>query len=263
MLIEGPDCRLNVHVHGDGEPVTVFAHGITSSIAEIEYLAARTPGTRVLFDFRGHGYSECPPETAGYAHEAMRGDLEHVANRFGATRALGVSMGAGAILSIIARDPGRFERIVLLIPARLDEANRGTNYPALAQALETRSLADVADAALAAPEYQPLFAVRPAWRDLVRKRILRMNADGIPHALRAYAADAGPVTDADTLRDVKAPVLILAHEGDPVHDAGVARRLAELLPYATLRIWAEPLAMFDDTAALATLVGDFLGPPVD
>lgn len=260
MLIEGPDCRLHVERKGAGDPVTVVAHGITSSTAEIGYLGDRMPGTRVLFDFRGHGRSESPPEAAGYGHDAMRRDLEHVAAHLGATRALGVSMGAGAILSILERDPSRFERIVLLIPARLDAPNAGAGtYTALAHALETRALEDVAEAAMRAEEYRTLFEIRPAWRSLVRERILRMNATGVPRALRAYAGDAGPVEDAEALRDVKAPALILAHEGDPVHDAAVARRLAELLPNATLRIWDEPLAMFDDTAALAENVGAFLG----
>jgi pimeloyl-ACP methyl ester carboxylesterase len=263
MLIDGPDCLLHVEVLGAGAPVTVFAHGITSSVEEIRYLAARTPGTRVLFDFRGHGHSESPAPEAGYGQAAMRRDLEQIANRFGATRAVGVSMGASAILSILEDDPSRFERIVLLIPARLDEPNETTpTYSALADALETQSIEAVAEASAQAPEYAELFAARPKWRNLVRRRILRMNAHGIPHALRAYAAEGGPVGDVERLRKVEAPVLILAHAGEGVHDIEVARRIAELLPDARLRAWDEPLAMFDEPAALAALIGDFLDAAV-
>jgi pimeloyl-ACP methyl ester carboxylesterase len=263
MLVDGPDCRLNVEVIGAGAPVTVFAHGITSSIEEIRSLAAGAPGTCILFDFRGHGHSESPEPGAGYGHQAMRKDLEQIAVRFGATQAVGVSMGAGAILSMLEDDPNRFDRVVLLIPARLDSSN-GTadTYPALAEALESQPLADVAEAAMNAAEYQPLFASRPRWRTLVRQRILRMNATGIPAALRAYANEGDPVGDIERLRKVEAPVLILAHEGDGVHHIDVARRLAGLLPNATLRSWAEPLAMFDDTAALGEIVGEFLTAPV-
>lgn len=263
MLVDGPDCLLNVEIVGAGPPVTVIAHGITSSIEEIRSLAARVAGTRVLFDFRGHGRSESPPEEAGYGHDAMRRDLEQIAARFGATRAIGVSMGASAVLSILEADPRRFERVVLLIPARLDEPN-GTqgSYGTLAHALETQPLAEVAEAAMHADEYRSLFEARPKWRTLVRQRILRMNATGIPAALRAYAAEGGPVADAGALRKVEAPVLILAHVGDGVHDVEVARRLAGLFPNATLKEWDEPLGMFDDAAALASLVGEFLTPTV-
>jgi len=53
--------------------------------------------------------------------------------------------------------------------------------------------------------------------------------------------------------------LILSHEDDPIHDAKIARRLAELLPNATVRIWPEPLSMYDDLDSFATLIGTFLG----
>jgi pimeloyl-ACP methyl ester carboxylesterase len=263
MLVDGPDCLLNVEIIGTGTPVTVIAHGITSSIEEIRYLAARTSGTRVLFDFRGHGHSESPEPDRGFGHQAMRRDLEQVAARFGATRAVGVSMGAGAILSMLEDDPSRFDRVVLLIPARLDSSNGTTDtYPALADALQTQPLAEVAASSLNAAEYQPLFEARPQWRHLVEQRILRMNATGIPAALRVYANEGGPVGDIERLRKVEAPVLILAHEGDGVHHIDVARRLAGLLPNATLRTWPEPLAMFDDPIALSEIVGKFLTAPV-
>jgi pimeloyl-ACP methyl ester carboxylesterase len=67
------------------------------------------------------------------------------------------------------------------------------------------------------------------------------------------------VKDAEALRKVRAPALILSHEHDPVHDAKIARRLAELLSNATLKVWPEPLSMYDDLDAFAALIGGFLG----
>jgi pimeloyl-ACP methyl ester carboxylesterase len=87
---------------------------------------------------------------------------------------------------------------------------------------------------------------------------MRMNRTGVPRALRAYVSGSYPVGDAEALRRVRAPALILAHENDPIHDADVARRLAGLLPNATLRVWPEPLSMYDDVDAFATEIGDFL-----
>lgn len=259
MIVDGPDCKLWVEILGEGEPVSVWAHGVTSSTVELRPMAARTPGTRVLFDFRGHGASSSPPEEAGYDHACMRRDLEHVAGSFGATRAFGVSMGAGALCAWLAEEPGRFERVAFFLPAALDRPNGGGGHPTLAHALETMPLQEAADAALAGPDYAPLFARRPQWRALVRARILRMNPAGVPRALRAYANGPPPVRDVEALRRVTCPALVLGHEGDPVHDAAVARGLGRLLPNASVRIWSEPLEMLDDPDAFAALVGEFLG----
>jgi 3-oxoadipate enol-lactonase len=260
-IIEGPDCGLWVEVLGEGEPVTVFAHGVTSSTAELAPLAAHAPGTRVLFDFRGHGMSESPPERAGYDHEAMSRDLELVAGRYDATQAFGISMGAGAIMSVLERTPDRFERLVFFLPASIDAVNRGSPYafPAMAHLLETYSLEEVVRRTIDASGQAPLFARRPYWRELWRARIMRMNSTGVPRALRAYVSGTYPVRDAEALRRVEAPVLILGHEGDPIHDADVARRLAELFPNARLHLWPEPLEMYDDVEAFAAEIGAFLG----
>jgi 3-oxoadipate enol-lactonase len=259
-MIDGPDCGLWVEVLGTGEPVTVFAHGVTSSISELRPLAERVTGTRVLFDFRGHGHSGSPPESAGYDHRSMQRDLEHVADRYEATQAFGISMGAGALMGLLERNPDRFERLVFFIPASLDAPNAGSPavFPALAHMLETYSLEEVVARTIDAPAQAPLFARRPYWRELWRARILRMNGAGVPRALRAYVSGSHPVDDAESLRRVHAPALILAHEHDPIHDAAIARRLAELLPNARLRVWPEPLAMYDDVGAFAQEIADFL-----
>ena len=71
------DATLHVEVEGDAPPVTVFAHGLTNSRNE---LAAFTPflaGTKVRFDFRGHGLSSVP-ET-GYRFADFASDLDAVA----------------------------------------------------------------------------------------------------------------------------------------------------------------------------------------
>ncbi|MGH2785656.1 MAG: alpha/beta fold hydrolase [Actinomycetota bacterium] len=260
-LIDGPDCRLWVEVLGEGEPVTLVAHGITSSSQEIAAFVWQTPGTRVLFDFRGHGRSESPPEEAGYDTAAMRRDLEFVADTYDATQVLGVSMGSSATLHLLADKPDRFDRLLFFIPSRIDqnaEVSR-QRYPAMAHMLETMPLEQVADVVVNAPESQPLFERRPAWRELMRARVLRMNGTGVPRALRAFATGRPPCDDATVLKRVLAPTLILAHEDDPIHPSAVARQLGDLLPNAEVRIWNEPLAMLDDIGAFTKTVADFLG----
>jgi pimeloyl-ACP methyl ester carboxylesterase len=109
------------------------------------------------------------------------------------------------------------------------------------------------------PGQAPLFERRPYWRELWRERIMQMNSTGVPRALRAYMTGTRPVRDAESLRLVTAPALVLGHEGDPIHDAEIARRLADLLPNARLHIWPEPLEMYDDVDAFAAEIGEFLG----
>ena len=53
-------------------------------------------------------------------YSALADELDAVATHVGATNALGVSMGAGAICHLVERVPDRFERVVLALPAVLD-----------------------------------------------------------------------------------------------------------------------------------------------
>lgn len=258
-FLEGPACPLWTEFLGTGGPVTVFAHGITGSHDELRPLAAGTSGTRVLMDFRGHGYSGTPPVEDGYDHHAMAADLDTVAQATGATQVFGTSMGAGAILRLLTENPSRFERVALLLPASIDGPNPVAQeyFPPLADLLETCEINEVVARTLADPSQQPLFEKRPYWRKLVRERTLRMNGVGVPRALRAYLSGAPPVDDVALLSRVTIPVLIFAHEGDGIHDVAHARRLHSLLPASTLRVWDEPLSMFDDQPAFARLIGDF------
>ena len=59
--VASPDgTRLHVEVEGDGEPVTVFAHGLTNSCMELAAFTPMAPGTKVRFCFRGHAHSGTP-----------------------------------------------------------------------------------------------------------------------------------------------------------------------------------------------------------
>src|SRR3954468_6809679 len=97
--LEGED--IEYLVTGSGEPVTVFAHGLSGSIAETRPLGSGVAGSRVFFHFRGHGESSSPP--GAWSYDDIGAELLAVADHFGARRALGASMGAGAILNVVAK----------------------------------------------------------------------------------------------------------------------------------------------------------------
>lgn len=250
--------HLWVQTRGSGDPVTLFAHGLTSSLQDVVPFAAATKGTRVFYDLRGHGRSKAPDDDFGY--ERLLADLLLVADTFQVTQALGVSVSADCLTMAMVSDPSRFAKVVLFLPSALDEPNRRTaHFAGIADDLERMPLEAFARECTRDPVFGFSLAERPRLQRVVRARILRMNSAGIPKALRTYASSPAPLADVETLRSVQSPVLILGHEGDPVHDAGVARRLAGLLPKATLRLWPGPLAMLDDPITFATSISNFFG----
>src|SRR3981189_3464689 len=79
---------------GSGRPVPRFAHGVAGGIAETRPLGSGVSGRRVFFQFRGHGRSAAPPGRWTYLDLAR--DLRAVADLTRSTRALGVTLRAGA-----------------------------------------------------------------------------------------------------------------------------------------------------------------------
>lgn len=211
----------------------------------------------MLYDARGHGASPLPPGPFDY--DVLGRDLEQVADACGGTRALGVSMGAGALLSLLARRPDRFERVVLVLPAALDRPRTDEAVRRLS------SLADALDAGDAAAVEQQVRAEVPEdLRNLpgvaayVRARTARLLASpGVAVAVRALP-DVVPVPDSSRLAAVTADVLLLAQDGDPLHPAQVARDLSALLPKARLVVFVRPGMVLRERVRLRQLVPEAL-----
>jgi 3-oxoadipate enol-lactonase len=253
---EGVD--LAVEVVGDGEPVTVVGHGLTGTRRDFAPLAPFIPGTTALFDFRGHGQSGRPPP-GSYSMDHFAADVDNVAAAVGATALVGVSLGGGATLRLLRSRPDRFERLVFILPARLERSDPAkAKLLRLAELLESRSLDEVADVIVAEEEAQGAFEQHPSMRERRREAIMAMNADGIPAAIREAVEDP-PITDPEPIRRVTAPALVVGQEGDQAHRAEVARELAETLPNAELILFDGPLAMLEGLPQLTQRVARFLG----
>lgn len=247
---------LEVLVTGAGAPTTVFAHGLGGGIADTRPLGSGVAGTRVFLAFRGHGTSTGGPvPTWTYADLAT--DLAAVADAHRATRALGVSLGAGALCRLVARDPVRFDRLVLFLPAVLDTpraAPARQAFTALADAVDAGDAAALE--ALVGAEVPASHAGTPAARAYVRARAASLRATGSA-ALRALP-DLVAVDDVDALRAVTAPTLVLGCEGDPLHPVEVAERLASVLPHATLHVHPTPGVLWTDRPLLRARIAGFL-----
>lgn len=229
---------VDVAVAGSGLPVTVFAHGLGGSSAETRPLAARTPGTRLLLTFRGHGTSA--PMADGWMYDDLADDLLAVADDFGATGAVGLSLGAGALLRLLSRQPGRFERLAFVLPAALTETREDR---------ATERLLQIADAIVATDEDQIVRLLMDDVPDSVRSRggtrlLVRRRAKQLltTTPARPRASDA-PLDALAVLAAVKAPSLVIGQIGDALHPAGVSRRLAAALPHGDLLL-LEPGGVF-------------------
>jgi 3-oxoadipate enol-lactonase len=250
------DATIYYETDGEGEPVTVVAHGLTNNRNELAALTPMVPGTKTRFDFRGHGRSSAP-ET-GYAFADFARDLEAVADEVGATRAVGTSLGAGAIANLLTRRPDRFERMVWLLPAALDLPFAFRDrYEELASMLEGKTPEEAADAVLSDPERAAEY-LRAPWRfELDRLMWEHEHPDGVARAIRGAITD-WPVREREVLRKVTAPVMLICVEGDPLHPAELGPILADLFPNAELETFGDVNAMFSAIPTLIQRVSAFL-----
>jgi pimeloyl-ACP methyl ester carboxylesterase len=226
---------------GKGEPVTVFAHGLGSSIEETRPLGSAVPGTRVFFHFRGHGGSVAPAGHTPWGYPDLAADLRAVADATGATRAVGTSLGAAALCRLLVAQPDRFARLVFFLPAVLDEPRTAVARQRLVAVLAGDRTADVPSALRDTPAARAYLAARPPLAPEL-----------------AALADAVAVPDLTALAAVTAPALVIGCRGDSRHPDSVAARLAAALPRATLHIYDEPAPVWTARADLRARIAPFL-----
>jgi pimeloyl-ACP methyl ester carboxylesterase len=250
------DATLHVEVDGSGEPVTVLAHGLTNNRNELAAFTPLVTGTKVRFDFRGHGRSSAPP--AGYAFVDFARDLDAVARAYRATRAIGTSLGAGAMANLLSREPDRFERTVWLMPAGLDlPFPFKERYEAAAAVLEGKTGEEVLEAIVSSPERAAEYLRMPWKREVDRLLWDHDNPDGVARAVRGIVDD-WPVPDREMLHAVTRPVLLICVEGDEIHPAELGRILHGLMPASHLVIYPSEEAMFAGLPGLIPRVNAFL-----
>ena len=250
------DATLHVEIDGEGEPVTILAHGLTNSCRELAQLTPLVTGTKVRFCFRGHGHSSSPER--GYRFADFARDVEAVADAYGARYAVGTSLGAGAIGHLVAGEPDRFEKLIFLLPAGLD---RPFQYKArmlrTAELIEGRSKEDAIEAVLSDPSRLATYLDYPWLRDFDRQMLQELNPIGVPRAIREIIED-WPLRDREEVRKVAAPTLLICREGDEIHPAEVGRILAEIMPNAELLMFGSGTEMYEALPEIVVRVREFL-----
>jgi pimeloyl-ACP methyl ester carboxylesterase len=252
--VRNGDVTLHVEIDGSGEPTTVFAHGLTNSCRELAPFTPSLGGSAVRFCFRGHGHSSAPDR--GYRFTDLASDLDAVARAYGATNAVGTSLGAGAIMSLLEHDPGRFDRIVMLLPASLDLPFRNPErFDAIADLLESYPKDEAIARVLAMSEER--YERAPWLRELDLLLWEDMNPTGVARAIREVTRDIS-ISDRQLLRKVDAPVLLICREGDAIHPAELGRILLDLLPNAELVTLASEEELISSIPVLIERVRAFL-----
>ncbi|MEV4759120.1 alpha/beta hydrolase [Micromonospora sp. NPDC049559] len=248
--------RLERLVTGVGEPVTVFAHGLANGIATTRPLGSAVRGRRIFFQFRGHGRSEAPPGPWTYADLAR--DLRAIADLGGASRALGVSLGAGALTRVVAESPQRFERLVFFLPAVLDQPRppaARTRLENLLAALASGEASAVAEEV--SVELPPAVRNTPAGWAYLRQRLDHLMRDGLAPAL-ATLAEQVAIRDRAALAGVTARTLVIGCVGDDLHPVEAAEQLAAAIPGAVLHVYDRPGVLWTERADLRARISDFL-----
>lgn len=236
--------------YGSGDPVTLVAHGLGATPGEARIPASGLPGTRVVITLPGHG--EAPDAPPGYwRYPTVAADLLRVAEATGATRAVGVSLGAGALIRLAAEHVDAFDRLALLLPAALDRRS--------VTATDTcRRLADAAHAGRLDRLSDLVASDIPAGVDVgdyVRQRagtLLRLG-----DALRELPTQA-PLDDPAALAAVPAPVLVLGGTGDPLHPESAAKATAAAFPHGRLELLDSAAPLLTHRARVRELLVGFL-----
>ncbi|MFD0199384.1 alpha/beta fold hydrolase [Saccharothrix carnea] len=192
---------------GSGAPVTLVGHGLGATPGEARLPTSGLPGTKVVVTLPSHGDAPDAPE--GYwNYRRIAVDLRAAARETGANRAVGVSLTAGALLALLADEPDAFERVVLLLPAVLDEPRR----------LLGRE--EAITAVGGPPDYQ------------AERRRAFARLDGALAELPGQVA----VTGRAVLARVTAPVLVIGATEDPLHPEDVAKQVAAAFPNGRLEL---------------------------
>jgi pimeloyl-ACP methyl ester carboxylesterase len=243
-------------VTGVGEPVTIFAHGLAQGIPETRVYGSGVAGRRVFFQFRGHGRSDAPP--GGWTYADLTRDLRAIADLSGATRALGVSLGAGALCRLLVESPHRFEKLVFVLPAVLTQRASAASQDRIVTLLEALNSGDIGQLAnqLVAEVPKTFRNAAPGWA-YVRQRLDALLRDGLAPGVAAFAEQSA-IADLADLSQVTVPALVIGCLGDELHPVGVAEELADALPYAQLQIYQRPALLWTERAELRERISSFL-----
>lgn len=243
----------NWREHGSGSPVTLVAHGLGATDGEARLLGCGLPGTRVVVTFGSHGDAPDAPRDY-WDYGVLAAELRSVAELVGAHQAVGISMGAGALVRLASEDPDRFDRLALLQPAALDGRRPAEAVRAMGRLAAAVDAGDRAALRLLVRAGLP--ACSGDTGDYVERRVSALLRLG--GALRVLAGRV-PVCSATSLAAVSARVLVVSGVADPLHPEAVATATAAAFGNAELHVLGSPCPLLTHRTEIRSLLAQFLG----
>ncbi|MGE5293035.1 MAG: alpha/beta fold hydrolase [Micromonosporaceae bacterium] len=261
--------RLSYEVHGSGERVLVWLHGLLLD-ANLSRGLARTlasQGNRVvLLDLLGHGRSDKPRHAGEHRMDLYAEQVLCLLDELGVDQVVlgGVSLGTNVSLLATVKAPERVRGLILEMPV-----------------LET---AVPAAAAVFVPLLLGVHYARSALRlvSRVASRLPASRFGPLGSFITAAASDpdetaavlhgvlVGPIAPTiEERRSIAAPALVLGHGIDLIHSFTDAARLARQLPDARLirtrtfaELWLHPARLTAEISAFLDRVWAGAEPPL-
>jgi pimeloyl-ACP methyl ester carboxylesterase len=256
--------RLNYEVHGSGDRVLVWIHGLLMDANLSRALAvelAKRGNCVVLLDLLGHGGSDKPRHASAHRMDLYADQVIALLDELGVPQAVigGVSLGANVSLETAVIAPGRVRGLILHMPVLewATPAAASTFVPLLLAVHYARPLVRTVTRALARlprTGFGPLDSFLNA---------VSMDPDEMTAVLHGLLL--GPIAPSlDQRRAITVPALVLAHNLDLIHPLSDATNLAEQLPDARLirtrtmlDLWIRPQRLVNEFAEFL----DHLYPP--
>jgi pimeloyl-ACP methyl ester carboxylesterase len=265
--------RIAWYERGSGPPL-LLAIGTGSTMAEWDpaLLALLAREHRlILFDYPGLGRSSRRPRAARTSFAGLADTAAGLLRAIGVARAdvLGWSMGGFVAQQLAIRHPARVRRLVLA--GTNPDGDRAVLGPPADQRIDSDP--DPSDAAVLRVLYPRTRVGQAEGRAFLARLERASDAGTIPDDFTVPAATVDSQVAAEdpwlrsnanarALRRLRLPVLVTAGRADPVTPPLNARRIAALVPGATLAVLPGAHAfLFGERVGFARLLDRFLGRP--
>jgi pimeloyl-ACP methyl ester carboxylesterase len=227
MFLDYNGVRLHALVYAEGPRTLVSVGGWTGSWEvweePVAQLTAR--GWRcVAYDHRGAGESPVDPDLISV--EAMVDDVIGVLDAVGVERCIlaGESQGAAIAQYAAARNPRRFDGLVLCSPARTGRSEGGSRFADACRSDYPAAVDQFVSACFPEPHSDHV----KRWGTNI---LLRAEPEQAARIIEMWRDEAVPDLDP---RQIDVPTLILHGTADAVVPIEASRQLAQLVPDAEL-----------------------------
>ncbi|MCZ6890951.1 MAG: alpha/beta hydrolase [Chloroflexi bacterium] len=210
-------------IHGKGFPL-ILAHGLGANTGEWRYQTPElSKGYRlILWDQRGHGQSDSPPQRELYGRDTSAEDLLFLMDHLRIPMAYvgGTSLGGGVAAAFTVAHPERVAALLVFDSAGaggipIPEESRAMRQKTIELA-ETQGMAAMADYIL---EANPNLAIRGGQGktgseiNALRERFLKGNPVGYANTVRSMLTEK-PIA-VDKLAKIEVSTLVLGGGDDP------------------------------------------------